>query len=46
MGAGSFLGVKKPGYGIYHPLPYSTKVKEREELYSYSLCVPSQQVTG
>jgi len=33
MGAGSFLGVTKPGYGIDHPLPYSTKVKERVEVY-------------
>jgi len=46
MDTGSFPGVKQPGHGIDHPLPYSTKVKERAEIYPYSLSVPSWQFTG
>jgi hypothetical protein len=37
MVAGSFLGVKWLEHGIDNSLPSSTKVKEREELYLYSL---------
>ena len=36
MGTGSFLGVNRPGHGIDHPQPSSTKVKGRVELYLYS----------
>jgi hypothetical protein len=28
-----FAGVKRPGRGVYHTLPYSAEVKERVELY-------------
>ena len=37
MGTGSFPGVKRPGRGIDHPPPSITEVKERVELYFYSL---------
>jgi len=33
VGTGSFLGVKRPGRGVDHPLPSSAEVKERVELY-------------
>ena len=32
MGSGSFLGVKRPGWGVDHPPPSSAEVKERVEL--------------
>jgi hypothetical protein len=35
MGTGSFPEVKRPGRGVYHPLPSSAEVKERIELYLY-----------
>jgi hypothetical protein len=34
----SFPGVKRLGRGIDHPPPLSVEVKERVELYIYSLC--------
>jgi len=37
MVAGSFLGVKWLEHGIDNSLPSNTEVKEREELYLYSL---------
>jgi hypothetical protein len=43
---GSFLGVKRPGRGINHQPPSSTEVKERVELYLYSLAGPSWPVLG
>jgi hypothetical protein len=46
MGTGSFLGVKKPGHGVDHPLPSSTEVKERVELYLYTPFGPSWPVLG
>jgi hypothetical protein len=36
MSTGSFLWVKRPGHGIDHPPPSSTKIKENVELYIYS----------
>ena len=33
-GTGSFLGVKRPGRDVDHPLPSSVKIRERVELYS------------
>ena len=33
----SFIGLKRPGCGIDHPLSPSTKAKERAELYLYSM---------
>jgi hypothetical protein len=36
MGTGCFLGVKRPGCGVDHPTPSSTKVIGRGELYLYS----------
>ena len=46
--SGSFFsrGVKRPGRGDYHPLPPSTEVKERVELYLYSPSGPSWPVVG
>jgi hypothetical protein len=44
MGTGSFLGVKWLGCGVEHPTPSSTEVKERVELYLYSLSGPSWPV--
>ena len=35
MGTGSTPGVKPPGRGVNHPLPSSSEVKERLELYLY-----------
>jgi len=35
----SFLEIKQPGHGIYQPPPSSAEVKERVELYLYSLSV-------
>ena len=35
-GAGSFLGVKRPGCGVEHPPPSKADVKETVELYLYS----------
>ena len=32
----SFPGVKRPGRGVDHPLPFSAGVKERVQLYLYS----------
>ena len=32
----SFLGVKRRGRGVGHPLPSSAQVKERVQLYLYS----------
>jgi len=37
IGTGSFPGVKWPGRGVDHPPPSSAEVKERTELYLYSL---------
>jgi hypothetical protein len=42
----SFLGVKRPGCGVDHPLPSSAEVKERVELYLYSPSGPSWPVLG
>jgi hypothetical protein len=39
-----FLGMKRPGRGSDHPLPYSIKVKERVELYLYPPSGPSWPV--
>jgi len=41
---GSFMGVKRPGNGVNHLPPSSTEVKERVELYLYSLSVLLWQV--
>jgi hypothetical protein len=46
MGTVSFPGVKRPGRGIDHPPPSSTKVKERVELYLYFPSGPSWPVLG
>ena len=44
MGTGSFPRVKRPGRGVDHPLPTSAEVKERVQLYLYSLSEPSWPV--
>ena len=46
MGTGSFPGVKRPGRGVDHPPPSSTKVRERVELYLCSASGPSWPVLG
>jgi len=46
MGTGSFSGVKRLGLGFDHPPPPSTEVKERVELYIYSLSGLSWFVLG
>jgi ribonuclease HI len=46
MGTESFPGVKWPGRGVDHPLPSSTEVKERVELYLCSPSGPSWPVLG
>jgi len=40
MGTGSFPGVKRPGRGVDHPPTSSAEVKERVELYLYSISGP------
>jgi hypothetical protein len=42
----SLEGVKWPGHAIDHPPPYSAEVKERVELYLYSISGPSRPVPG
>ena len=44
MGTGYFLGVKRPGRGLDHSPPSSAEVKERVELYLYSLSGPPWRV--
>jgi hypothetical protein len=44
MGMGSFLEVKQPGRGVYHPPPSSAKVKKRVELYLYTPFVTCSRV--
>jgi hypothetical protein len=46
MGTESVPWVKRPGRGVDHPPPSSTKVKERVELYLYSPSGPSWPVLG
>jgi hypothetical protein len=41
MGTGSFPGVKRQGRGDVNPPPSSAEVKERVELYLYSISGPS-----
>ena len=43
---GLFPGVKRPGRGVNHPLPSGAEVKERVELYLYSVSGPSWPVLG
>ena len=42
----SFSGVKRPERGADHPPPSSAEVKERKQLYFYSLSGPSWPVLG
>jgi hypothetical protein len=42
----SFRGVSLSGRGVNNPPPSSAKLKERVELYIYSLSVPSWHVIG
>jgi hypothetical protein len=46
MVTGSFSGLKRPGRGVHHLLPCSAEVKERLQLYLYSLSGPSWPVIG
>jgi len=46
MGTGSFPGIKRPGRGFDYPPPSSAEVKERAELYLYSLSGTSWPVIG
>ena len=46
MGTGSFLGVNWQGHGVEYPPPSSAVVKERVELYLYSLSGPLWSVLG
>ena len=46
MGTSSFPGENRLGRGVEIPRPSSTDVKERVELYVYSLFVPSLQDIG
>jgi len=46
MGTGSLLGVKRLGFDVDHPPPSSAGVKERVELYLFSLSGPSWPVIG
>ena len=42
----SFQGLKRPGRGVNHPHASSVEVKERVELYLYSLSEPSWQFSS
>jgi hypothetical protein len=42
----SLSGVKRPERGVNHPPPSSAEVKERVDLYIYSLSAPSWPVLG
>jgi len=46
MGTGSYLGVKRPGRGVDHPLPSSAVVNEGAELYLYALSGLSWLILG
>ena len=46
LDTGPFPGVKRSRRGVYHPPPFSTKVKERVELYFYSPSGPSLFALG
>jgi hypothetical protein len=46
MGIGSFPGAKRPGCGVNHLHPSTVEVKGKVDIYFYSQCVPSWQVTG
>ena len=46
MDSGSSPGLKRPMRGVDHPLPSSAEVKERVELYLYSLYELSWPVQG
>jgi len=46
MGTNSFPGIKRPGRGVDHPAPSSAAVKERVELYLYSLYGSSWPLIG
>ena len=46
VGTGSFLGVKRPGRGVNHRSPSGPEIKERVDLYLYSLSEPSWPVLG
>jgi hypothetical protein len=46
MDTNSFPGVKRPGHGVDHPPPSSAEVKDRIELYIYSISGPSWPVIG
>jgi hypothetical protein len=41
-----FPGVERPGFGFDHPPPSSAEVKERVEIYLYSISVPPCPVLG
>jgi hypothetical protein len=40
MGTGAFPGLKRPGFGVDHPLPSTAEVIERVELHLYSTSGP------
>jgi len=42
----SFLGVKRPGRNVDHPYSSSAEVKEKVQLYLFSLSGPSWPVLG
>jgi len=46
MGTGSLPRVKRPGRGVDHPPLSSAEVKERVEMYLYSVSVSSWPVIG
>jgi hypothetical protein len=44
MGSGSYPVVKRLGFSVDHPLPYSAEVKEKVELRLYSIFVACYMV--
>jgi hypothetical protein len=39
MGAGSFMGVKRPGRGVKHPSHLASRLKVKSYTYSFPLCL-------
>jgi len=41
-----FLGIKRPGRGVDHPIAFTAEVKERAEQYICTASLPALYVIG